>query len=141
MTTGPPYLARLGELQEDAAKRFFHSLPQDGWDFCTFEYREAGPVSEVVARATDSSGQSRSVTPPPALIDAFEELRDYTAKNGEGVWLSATLKIQNGRFSYDYNYNDRPGWRVPPTDEAYIEDLKNYPRPADQIPDWYPRGR
>jgi len=63
MTSETPYLLRLGELQEDAAKLFFHSLPEKGWASCSLEYREAGPVSEVWAVVTDSDGNTEPIEP------------------------------------------------------------------------------
>jgi hypothetical protein len=134
-----PYLVGLGEIQQDAAKLLFYSLPRDGWTTCVLHYREAGPVIEVVAHITDSSGNVEPVEPPMALIDAMEALRKYMADQGNGVWLSAALKLENGRYEFDFNYTKRADWQLPPTDEAYIDDLTRFPRPDDQIPDWYPR--
>lgn len=135
----PPYLVRLGEMQEDAAKLLFYSLPPEGWAVCTLEYREAGPVSEVFARMIDSDGNMQPVKVSPALINALRDIRKYMATNNDSVWYSAFLKIENGRFSFDFNYDQKPQWRVEPSDEAYIADLSKYPRQKDQIPDWYPR--
>lgn len=62
-------------------------------------------------------------------------------KSSWSRWLSAELVVESaGRVSVDFNYDERPVWRMPPTEEAYIDDLRAHPRPADQIPDWYPRG-
>jgi hypothetical protein len=139
VTADTPYLARLGEMQVDAAKLLMYSLPTAGWSTCVLNYREAGPIIEAVAHTTDSDGNTHPITPPAALLDALEDLRQYMAENGDGVWLSATLKLENGRYAFDFNYKNRPDWRVPPTDAAYIDDLSRFPRPDDQIPDWYPR--
>ena len=141
MTDNPPYMVRVGQLQEDAGKLLYYSLPESGWSSATLEYRKAGPVGESVLTCTYSDGRTESLEVPAALIRAMKELRKEMASHGDGAWLSSELTVTfDGRMKSDFNYDDRPQWRLPPTDDAYIEDLKQYPRPESQIPAWYPRG-
>lgn len=140
MTDETPYLVRVGELQEDAGKLLYYSLPEDGWDSCTLEYRKAGSIGESVLTLALSDGREESLKVPKALIRAMRELRHEMASLEKGAWLSVTMTVdRSGHLKADYNYDERPEWRVAPPEEAYIEDPKKYPRPADQIPDWYPR--
>ncbi len=142
VTDEPPYLVQLGYLQEDAGKLLYYSLPEDGWSTCTMVFREASNYGEYVGTCTTSSGDEEPIAPSAALMRALMKLRDYMATQGRGAWLEATLTVirEPAKFSFDYNYDERPEWKAPPTDETYIEDLQKYPRPAELVPAWYPRA-
>ncbi|SIK63885.1 Uncharacterised protein [Mycobacteroides abscessus subsp. abscessus] len=142
VTDDAPYLVQLGALQEDAAKLLYYSLPAEGWDSCTLVFREAANYGEFVVTRTNPDGSTELVAPSNALMSAMMKLRDYMATQGKGAWLEAVMAVQRdpAKFTFDYNYNERPQWKKPPTDESYVEDLAKYPRPVDQIPDWYPRA-
>lgn len=142
MTDQPPYLVKLGDAQTAVVRALFNSLPDRGWDSCTVEYRKAGAVAESRVGLTGSDGTTVVVKSPAPMVMALKRLRESMAGQGHGAWLSATLTAKpDGECSFDYNYDVRPNWTVQPTDETYIEDLAKYPRPADQIPDWYPRAK
>ncbi|WP_016895937.1 immunity protein YezG family protein [Mycobacteroides abscessus] len=141
MTDQPPYLVQLGDAQTKVVKPLFDALPPAGWRVATVEYRKAGSVAESKVAVTTDDGQTDIVKSPIDMIRAFKDLREIMASQGNGAWLSVTLTAQpDGKCSFDYNYTELPNWTVQPTDETYIEDLAKYPRPADQIPDWYPRA-
>lgn len=140
MTDHPPYVVRITQLQAEAGKLLYDSLPETGWKTAVLEYRKAGPVGESVLVCTYSDGRTESLAVPTALIRAMKNLRREMASQGKGAWLSAELTVDSAtHMTCDFNYDHRPRWRVPPTDDAYIEDLRQYPRPAGQVPDWYPR--
>ena len=141
MTDEPPYLVRIGTLQEDAAKLLYYSLPEGGWKTCTFTYRKVGPVGESLFLCTFMDGREESHKVPMAVIRAFKALRHEMASLGKGAWLSTVMTIDHsGNMKVTYNYDERPSWFAAVADEAYIEDLKKYPRHPAAIPDWYPRA-
>ncbi|MCV7251617.1 hypothetical protein H7J86_05530 [Mycobacterium hackensackense] len=141
MAEDPPYLAQLGEAQTAVVRALFNELPRDGWNDCVVEYRKAGPVAESRVALISGDGSATVVESPTPMVIALKRLRELMATQGKGAWLSATIKaMPDGKCSFDYNYDARPNWTVQPTDETYIEDLRKYPRAADQIPDWYPRS-
>ncbi|CPR69803.1 immunity protein YezG family protein [Mycobacteroides abscessus] len=140
MADQPPYLVQLGEAQTAVMRSVFESLPSGGWARCVVEYRSTVSMAESLVTLTDDTGASEIVKSPIATIMAFKKLRELMATQGRGAWLSATLTATpDGKCTFDYNYDARANWTVQPADETYIADLKKYPRPADQIPDWYPR--
>lgn len=142
MTDDPPYLVRLGQLQQDAAALLYHCLPESGWSRAVIEYRMAGRVGESVLTCTYTDGRKESLQVPMALVRAMKDIRNDMAAQGKGAWLSAELVVDSGgHVSIDFNYNERPIWRMPPTDEAYMEDMQMHPRPDSEIPSWYPRGK
>ncbi|SIK00917.1 Uncharacterised protein [Mycobacteroides abscessus subsp. bolletii] len=139
MTDQPPYLVQLGDAQTKVVKPLFDALPAAGWRVAAVEYRKAGSVAESKVAVTTDDGQTDIVKSPIDMVRALKELREFMASQGDGAWLSVTLTAQpDGKCSFDYNYNELPNWTVQPTNETYIEDLTKYPRPADQIPAWYP---
>lgn len=141
MSDETPYLVRIGELQEAAAKMIFTSLPSDGWQKYELAYMEAGPVGEIVSEVEDDAGNKTRVPPPKALNHMLKQLRAEMADSGKGAWLSTHITVErSGRYDFSYNYDERPQWRFAPTDEAYIEDLRRYPRSPESIPSWYPRS-
>jgi hypothetical protein len=140
VTDDIPYLVRTGQLQADAGKVLYEGLSEEGWDTCTFEYRKAGSIGESVITCRFSDGREESLEVPKALIRAMRELRDEMASLGKGAWLSMTMTVDHAaHLTCTYNYDQRPRWRISPPDQAYVDDLERYPRPADQVPDWYPR--
>lgn len=140
MTEEPPYLVRTARIQEDAGKLLYYTPPDDGWTTRTLEYRKAGPVGEAVIVSTSSDGRKESLEVPRELIRVMKELRHEMAQQGRGAWLSTVMAVdRNGHMNCSFNYDERPTWLAPVEDEAYVEDLKNYPRPPEGIPAWYPR--
>ncbi|WP_458317913.1 immunity protein YezG family protein [Mycolicibacterium brisbanense] len=141
MTDEQPYLVQQGEAQTAVVRALFDSLPRDGWTSCTVEYRKAGRVAESQVSLTGTDGTTEIVKSPLPLITALKRLRELMASQGRGAWLSVTLTAKpDGKCSFDFNYDARPDWTVQPTDETYIADLAQHPRPAELIPSWYPRG-
>lgn len=140
MTDQPPYLVRIGLIQEDAGKLLFYMLPEDGWTHRTLEYRKAGPVGESLLTASLPDGRTESLRVPRELIRVLNELRHEMASLGKGAWLSTILSVTSkGNFKFSFNYDGKPAWFAPLEDAAYIEDLQKYPRPPEAIPAWYPR--
>lgn len=138
VTDEPPYLVRIGQLQEEVGKLVYYSLPEKGWDTCTLEYRKAGPVGESLLTCTFSDGRTESLEVPMAIIRALKELRHEMASQGKGAWLSSSVTVNNsGHMKFSFNYDERPKWLAPVEDDVYVDDLKKYPRPPEAIPGWY----
>ncbi len=110
MTDQPPYLVRIGLIQEDAGKLLFYMLPEDGWTNRTLEYRKAGPVGESLLTATFPDGRTESLEVPSELIRVMNELRHEMASLGKGAWFSTVLSATSGgNFRFSFNYDDKPG--------------------------------
>lgn len=138
MTDEPPFLVKQGQLQEEAVKWLYYNLPETGWETADLTYCKAGPVGESVAELTYSDGRVEPFAPPREFVNALMELRDFMATLGKGAWLSAHLTVnKSGSYHWRFNHDDRPPWRMPPTDEAYLIDLQKYPRPPEAMPEWY----
>ncbi|SHX67308.1 Uncharacterised protein [Mycobacteroides abscessus subsp. abscessus] len=141
MTDQPPYLVQLGDAQTAVVRALFESLPHGRWSSCKVEYLQAGSFAESRVVLTDTAGTSELVESPIAMIMAFKKLRELMASQGRGAWLSATLTATtDGKCAFDYDHDARPNWTVQPSDQSYIADLEKFPRPAELVPAWYPRG-
>jgi hypothetical protein len=141
VTEEQSYLVQLGDAQTAVVRELFDSLPSEGWNRCTVEYRSTVSMAESQVSLTSSAGASQIVKSPINMIMAFKNLRELMATQGRGAWFSATLTATpDGKCAFDYNYDLRPNWNVEPSDESYVADLEKFPRPAELVPDWYPRG-
>lgn len=141
VTEEPPYLVQLGDAQTAVVRALFESLPREDWTECTVEYRSTVSMAESEVRLTNSAGVSEIVKSPINMIMAFKNLRELMATQGRGAWFSATpTAAPDGKCAFDYNYDAQPDWTVQPADETYIADLEKFPRPAELVPAWYPRG-
>ena len=141
MTEQPPYLVQLGDAQTAVVRALFESLPHGGWSSCSVAYLSTVSMAESKVVLTGSDGVPETVKSPIEMIMAFKNLRELMAGQGRGAWLSATLTATpDGKCAFDYNYDTRPDWSVQPTDESYVADLEKFPRPAELVPAWYPRG-
>ena len=141
MTGQPPYLVLQGDAQAAVVRALFASLPREGWRSCVVHFRSTVVVAETEVILTDDTGTSRLVEPQVGMILAFKGLRELMATQDRGAWFSAVLTATaEGKCTFDFNYDARPDWTLHPTDESYIADLEAFPRPAELVPDWYPRG-
>jgi hypothetical protein len=68
-------------------------------------------------------------------------LKEASATPEHGTWLSVDVTIvrETGQFNIKYNFDEKPSWDIEPQPENYLLDLERYPRPADEIPAWYPK--
>lgn len=141
MTEQPPYLVQQGDAQMAVVRALFEHLPGQEWRSCVFQYRSTVSMAESVLTVTDNAGSSQVVESSIGMILAFKRLRELMASQGRGAWFSAVLTATaEGKCTFDFNYDARPDWTVNPSAESYIADLEKFPRPAELVPDWYPRG-
>jgi DNA-binding beta-propeller fold protein YncE len=82
---------------------------------------------------------------PRRLSPPIVELRQSMVDPQRGAWLMADVVVPRaGEATFSYDWMSKPDW--PATggkfsdfdDVGYLEDLKVFPRTADNIPDWYP---
>jgi serine/threonine-protein kinase len=72
----------------------------------------------------------------------MSDLRELMADPHRGAWLMADIVVPRvGEATFSYDWMTKPDW--PGTsgefDEAhYLEDLEEFPRTPENVPDWYP---
>lgn len=142
MVDDTPYLAQLGDAQTAVVRGLFESLPNNGWDHCTVDFRSTSVRAETQAKLVSVDGSTKIIETSTAMRRALRSLRQLMGSSEGRAWLSVKIEAKpDGKVSFDYNYDNRPNWTQEPTDEDLLHDLDRNPRPADQIPDWYPRPR
>lgn len=126
----------MGTL-DTIARALTADLPA-GWQTVTAVYLATAPYAELDARFTGPDGEAAVDPLPDALEDDFETLRLQMYQPGKGTWLTARLTITpDGHYETDFDYDGEPGWSMPVDDEIYAEDLAEFPRDEQYIPDWW----
>ena len=130
---------RLQELQSSVAMKVYESVESADWLKAILNYAESGNRAVKYMDVIFADGRSERVMKPPHL-PAFREIRRQMATPNHGSWFSAVLTVSRvGSYSYDFNYDETPDWGYhEPSIEDYLMDLEMYPRPADEVPSWYP---
>ena len=67
------------------------------------------------------------------------DLRDATTEPGTGAWFKATIIVYpDGRLATDFDYESQPDFDpLPILAEDLIDELKNWPRTSENIPEWF----
>ena len=74
---------------------------------------------------------------PDSVRALLEELKRIMWEPERGTWLGAELSIDRatGQLSPSFNHNLEP-WGGPLPAEAYLAELRRYPRPPESVPAW-----
>ncbi|WP_433604961.1 hypothetical protein [Prescottella agglutinans] len=129
------------EAQKNVAKTLYDNVVREYGKDCIVEFFSAGSVAESAARLVEVDGSvSAKVGGAERAGVAWHRLRNVMAEcGGRGAWFSATARVTtDGRYSFHFDYDNEPSWRLRPLEETYLADLENFPRPLDQIPTWHP---
>jgi hypothetical protein len=132
---------KVVEAQQAVVRALFNNVVQKHGGDCVGVYRSAGFVGEDEVRVVDSGrGISPSISGGGRVGMAWHRLREVMAEQpGRGAWFTTTVRVStDGRYSFDFDYDNEPDWHIRPLDETYMADLEKYPRPPDQIPAWHP---
>ena len=148
--------AECERLRHRATEVLLHLVRDGRFHRAELFWSELARSSKATLTVVDAHGASAMVKTPNELFDILEDLRSEMADPGTGAWLSTTVWVDiEGDGGFDFNYDRRPYWSSPdpfvptdrdrvdpnPADEAFLEDLVDHPRSADQLPPWYPTGR
>jgi len=133
----------FAERQTAAAAAMVDEIGATAWTRAVLDVRSFGFFSEASATLHRLDGTAEEIAAPVEAMSILIHLRHAMADE-HGAWLSATLTLNRTfdgavDFVVDFNYDARPDWQLEPDDLTYVEDLRRYPRPAEEIPSWYPR--
>ncbi|GAA4427263.1 hypothetical protein GCM10023169_27010 [Georgenia halophila] len=130
MTRHAPQLQRVAQGLVNAAPA--------GWTRARVLARMIGKRGEIVAAYTDEEGNQKALTGLPADVGrAMAEIRQASYEEGKGTWLAALVTLERGgKLTLNIDRSSEQKWTKPPEPGDYTEDLKRYPREAENIPDW-----
>lgn len=136
-----PNLTRQGELISEISA-LIPTEVTGPWRKLTFNRSALSMLSEhelIVERPEGTIDESEGV--PFEVDDLLNELRKVMYTPGAGAWMSAQWTIIDlGDGHADaratFNYDDEPRWSMPVRAFNYAIDVRDFPRDADNIPDW-----
>jgi len=101
----------------------------------------AGPVFQAIP----SSDPDLPLRVPTRAVVKMRDLRRAMADPQRGAWLMADVVVpRNGEATFDYDWMGKPDWSATggtfsnSDDAGYLQDLAQFPRSPENIPDWYP---
>ncbi|WP_328645524.1 TNT domain-containing protein [Amycolatopsis sp. NBC_00348] len=93
------------------------------------DFRQVGKHVEV---------EGHNAATPDGLADLFGRLRQGMYAEERGTWLQARFTLApDGTFDFDFALDDEPVWTDPPEATAFPEELGEFPRPDEHVPDWW----
>lgn len=134
----PGSLDEAGQQQliQQIGRVIVQSLPP-GWHEAGVEYRAVGSHSELAAQLVAPNGTLVPLSPPTDVAPMFDQLRHGMHQQDRGTWISALYRLQRpSSYSVDFNGDYEPTWRTAPDSAQFAEELRRYPRAADNVPTW-----
>jgi hypothetical protein len=132
---------RVIELQNILGRALVAAYSDFDWTTIRLFYGDVGQISQANCECVDVDGRTQYASIPDAALDALEVLKEVSATSEHGTWLSVDVTIvrETEQLNIQYNFDEKPEWTIEPQPENYLLDLERYPRPADEIPAWYPK--
>ncbi|WP_460770072.1 hypothetical protein [Mariniluteicoccus flavus] len=94
------------------------------------------PVRSYAVFISDGGPELRTLA-PSAAERAAERLRHLMYTPGVGTWFTMEVLVRReGTADTRFDYDSQPAFHVPPSDLAYVEDARVFPRDAAHTPDW-----
>lgn len=65
------------------------------------------------------------------------QLRENMYQVDKGTWFFMRMSIKSdGKFNLSFDYDNKPNFLIPLSDQDYIRDYQKFPRKADIVPEW-----
>lgn len=108
----------------------------EGWHHVTAEYRATGRYFELSAEVRSEDGAVRGWVPPQDVATLFARLRAGMHREGRGSWSNARYQLdQPSSYNLDFDRAE-PKWQNPPPQQAYLDEMRFFPRSDENVPDW-----
>ncbi len=109
----------------------------EGWSRIEFTYKKVGGAATGGIVVFREDGTAEPFGSPKEAFSHSRNLRHGMYTEGQGTWFSLKYTITPpGKYSVDFNYDERPDFTFPPTPQDHAEEMKKYPRHPDRIPEW-----
>ncbi|MEU4740684.1 immunity protein YezG family protein [Actinosynnema sp. NPDC023658] len=128
-----------GDVYQKIVDASLANLPDD-WNTARITIYMLSSQSHLGAEYTTQNVEAPiKFVPTFDALRAFKELRELTAQPGKGAWYTAIFKMdRSGKFDVEFDYDIKPAFPYDVDDEDYHEDLDEYPREPEYIPEWMP---
>ncbi|MBY8847886.1 hypothetical protein K7G98_04015 [Saccharothrix sp. MB29] len=136
-------LKPLNPTEQDALVKqigltLMRAAPEE-WRHVTAEYRATGRYFELAAEVRSVDGAVRAWSPPPDVAQLFSRLRAGMYREGRGSWSNARYQLDHpSSYNLDFDRAE-PSWQTPPPPQAYLDEMRFFPRTDDNVPDWLRR--
>ncbi|MFI9814892.1 TNT domain-containing protein [Saccharothrix variisporea] len=133
----------LNPTEQDALVKqigltLMRAAPED-WRHVTAEYRATGRYFELAAEVRSADGALRAWQPPQEVAGLFARLRAGMYREGRGSWSNARYQLDHpSSYNLDFDRAE-PAWQTPPPPQAYVDEVRFFPRTDENMPDWLRR--
>ncbi|MEO6090491.1 MAG: hypothetical protein ABIQ18_46060, partial [Umezawaea sp.] len=108
----------------------------EGWQHVVADYRATGRYFELSAEVRSADGGAQAWTPPQEVAALFSRLRAGMHREGRGSWSNARYQLdQPASYNLDFDRTE-PKWQTPPPPQAYVDEMRFFPRAEENVPDW-----
>lgn len=136
-------LKPLNPTEQDALVKqigltLMRAAPEE-WRHVTAEYRATGRYFELAAEVRTADGALRAWSPPHEVAGLFSRLRAGMYRDGRGSWSNARYQLDHpSSYNLDFDRAE-PSWTTPPPPQAYLDEMRFFPRTDENVPDWLRR--
>ncbi|WP_308199653.1 TNT domain-containing protein [Saccharothrix sp. S26] len=136
-------LKPLNPTEQDALVKqigltLMRAAPEE-WRHVTAEYRATGRYFELAAEVRTADGALRAWSPPQEVAGLFSRLRAGMYREGRGSWSNARYQLDHpSSYNLDFDRAE-PSWTTPPPPQAYLDEMRFFPRTDENVPDWLRR--
>lgn len=130
---------RYEELVQRVGIALLGVAPQ-GWRRLDLVAKMSSTVQDYGLVVLMADGTAAEVDPPEDAAKALVELRELMYRPERGTWFSLRF-VMNPPTEYHtfYNFHHDPRWDPPASEEMFGRDLRRFPRPPAEVPDWLRR--
>ncbi|WNV90761.1 glycohydrolase toxin TNT-related protein [Umezawaea sp. Da 62-37] len=108
----------------------------EGWQHVIADYRATGRYFELSAEVRTADGGVQVWAPPQEVPALFARLRAGMHREGRGSWSNARYQLDHpASYNLDFDRTE-PKWQTPPPPQAYVDEMRFFPRADENIPDW-----
>ncbi|MEU4742641.1 TNT domain-containing protein [Actinosynnema sp. NPDC023658] len=136
-------LKPLNPTEQDALVKqigltLMRAAPEE-WRHVSAEYRATGRYFELAAEVRTADGAMHAWSPPQEVAGLFSRLRAGMYRDGRGSWSNARYQLDHpSSYNLDFDRAE-PSWTTPPPPQAYLDEMRFFPRTDDNVPDWLRR--
>lgn len=124
------------EILKEIGGEILGEHPEKG-ERLVYERMEVAGYGSSILTAEYENGDSEQLDSLVSLLAMCDRLRYGMYQEGKGTWFSMKYVITRpSRYNVEFNYEDRPEYQFAPDSVLYAEDLKQFPRDPENIPEW-----